>query len=525
VRTEPLPSNPWDRSGTALPAIARNVGTRYVAVGIEAVLGLLMLPFNLSHLGASSYGLWMVAASITAYFSVLDLGYGGALVKFVAQYRARRDADAINEILSTLFVVFTAGAVVAWLIAAVIGWQLEALFHLPPAQAASGRVILLIIAGHVACGFGFSVFGAVINGFQRYDLNNLVGAATSLVVALVNVAVLWADLGLIVLVAATTTVRFLSYFVYRHNAYQVFPALSVRPSRFRLARLKEVTGFSVFVLLLDWSAKVNYSVDAIVIGAMLGTAAVAVWTVPQRLIEAIQRMTNQLNDVLFPAVVDSDADNRPDRLRLIFIQGTRLSLAAVLPAAATLFVLADPVIAAWVGPGFSAAVPVAMLLAGVVAARVGSATAMTVLKGGGRHRLLAAVNLATAASNLALSLFLVRSFGILGVAVGTLVPVACAAVFVVFPAGCRRVGLPVVRGVADAVWPAAWPAAVMAGWLLTVRPLIPAWLPAIALHAAFAASLYLVLFARWGLPAAERRLYLSKAAVLVARMRGAEVTA
>ena len=33
----------------------------------------------------------MLTASITAYFSVLDLGYSGALVKFVAQYRAKRD--------------------------------------------------------------------------------------------------------------------------------------------------------------------------------------------------------------------------------------------------------------------------------------------------------------------------------------------------------------------------------------------------------------------------------------------------
>ena len=31
----------------------------------------------------------MLTASMTAYFSVLDLGYGGALVKFVAQYRAQ----------------------------------------------------------------------------------------------------------------------------------------------------------------------------------------------------------------------------------------------------------------------------------------------------------------------------------------------------------------------------------------------------------------------------------------------------
>lgn len=515
--------SPWEGSGTALPAIARNVGTRYVAIAIEAVLGLVILPFNLTKLGRDAYGLWMVAASITAYFSVLDLGYGGALVKFVAHYRAKRDAEAINDILSTLFVVFTGGALVAWLVAAGIGFQLQSLFHLDPARAATGRVVLMVIAAQVASGFAFSVFGAVINGFQRYDLNNLVGAATSLVVASVNVTVLLAGGDLVTLVSATTIVRFLAYFVYRHNAYKVFPALSVRPARFQMARLKEVTGFSVFMLMLDWAAKINYSVDALVIGATLGTAAVAVWTVPQRLIEAIQRMTNQLNEVLFPAVVDSDAANRADRLRMILVQGTRLSLAAVLPPACVLAVLAGPIITGWVGTGFGSARPVAMLLAAVVATRVGTATSMTILKGAGLHRLLAWTNLSAAVANLSLSLVLVGRLGLTGVAIGTCIPVISASLFIIFPVGCRRVGIPLLEGLRQAVWPALWPAAVLTVWLVAVRPFVPAWLPAIALHAALAAALYLLLFVRWGLPPAERRFYVSKAAPLFARFRRAEV--
>jgi O-antigen/teichoic acid export membrane protein len=523
VKADAAPSF-WDRSGTALPLIARNVGTRYLAIATEAVLGLVMLPYNVSRLGASEYGLWMIAGSITAYFSILDLGYGGALVKFVAQYRARRDAAALNEILSTVFVMFTGLAIVAWLAAAAIAWNLGPMFNLPAAQAAVGGGILLIIAAHIAAGLAFGVFGAVINGFQRYDLNNVVGTVTTILVAIVNVAMLEAGFGLLALVAATTGVRLVGYLAYRHNAYRVFPALSIRLSHFRQARLKELSSFSIFVLMLDWAAKVNYSIDAVVIGATLGTAAVAIWTVPQRLVEAIQRLSNQLNDVLFPTVVDSDTAERPDRLRKILVQGTRLSLAAVLPASVALFVLAGPVIGAWVGPGFHAGVPVAMLLAGVVAARVGSATAMTVLKGAGRHRFLAVVNLATAAANIALSLLLVRSLGLVGVALGTFIPVVATAALAVFPAGCRRVGLSVREGLAQAVWPAAWPALAMAGWLFALRPFVSASLLSVAAHTAVAALLYLALFLRWGLPGDERRFYVSKAAILLARLRRAEVT-
>src|SRR5262249_52744424 len=167
-------------------------------------------------------------------------------------------------------------------------------------------------------------------GFQRYDLNNLVGSAAALVIAAVNVVVLLMGYGLVVLVAATTAVRLLSYVVYRANAYRVFPGLQMRFGLFRRERLREVTSLSVYMLLIDWANKLNYSIDALVIGAFLDTSAIAVWIVGQRLAELSQRLTNQLNDVLFPTVVDNDTSDRLHRLRAILIQGTRLSLATVI---------------------------------------------------------------------------------------------------------------------------------------------------------------------------------------------------
>ena len=84
---------------------------------------------------------------------------------------------------------------------------------------------MLIIGVYVSLGFPFSIFGGVINGFQRYDLNNMVGVGSSVVVAIVNVAMLLAGCTLVQLVTATTAIRIATYFIYRLNAYHVFPAL------------------------------------------------------------------------------------------------------------------------------------------------------------------------------------------------------------------------------------------------------------------------------------------------------------
>ena len=289
---------------------------------------------------------------------------------------------------------------VAYAVVIGVAFNLDHLFNITPEQAQTGKWVLLIIGIYVALNFPFGVYGGIISGFQRYDVNNTQAVITSIVVALVNAAVLLAGYGLITLVAATTIVRVLSYFIYRRNAFRVFPPLRIHPSLFRRSRLREVTGFSIYASIIDWANKLNYQLDQIIIGVFLGSPAVAVWAPAERIISGVQRLTNQLNGVLFPAIVDSDAAQKRERLQQIFLEGTRLSLLMVVPIATALIMLADPLVHAWLGRNadkVAGCIPVLQILAVAVAFRVGNATGNTLLKGAGEHRLVAWVNLGTGA--------------------------------------------------------------------------------------------------------------------------------
>ena len=81
--------------------------TKYLLLLVNIVIGIFLMPFTMRHLGIAEYGLWMLAASMTAYLQLLDLGYGNGLVRQVTQADARGDEDAVNEILSTFLVVYT----------------------------------------------------------------------------------------------------------------------------------------------------------------------------------------------------------------------------------------------------------------------------------------------------------------------------------------------------------------------------------------------------------------------------------
>jgi O-antigen/teichoic acid export membrane protein len=486
--------NSWSQEDRPLHTIARNVATRYLMVAAEMAVGLVTLPFNLHHLGTEAYGLWMLTAGVTIHFSILDLGYGGAMVKFVAQYRAHKDTRALNEIASTLFFMFAGIGVLAYMVVVGVAFNLDHVFRITAAQAELGKWILLIIGVNVAINFPFSVYGGVSNGFQRYDINNVTAVVTNITAAVVNIVVLLLGFGLVPLVAATTCVRLVAYFVYRRNAYRIFPELRISPSLFRRARLREVTGFSVYSSIIDWANKLNYELDEIVIGVFLGSAPVAVWAVADRIASSIQRLTNQGNAVLLPVVVDSDTTNRAGRLQRVLLEGTRLSLATVVPIAITVIVLADPLIRGWLGTDVLAAVPVIQILAFAVLLRVGNATSTTMLKGAGEVRHVAMVNIVAGVVNLVLSSLLIKPFGLVGVAVGTLIPVAFASIFVLFPAACRRVNVPVADALRFAAWPAMWPGAIVGLALYGIKLASPESLLAVIAEAAFACLLYIALF-------------------------------
>jgi O-antigen/teichoic acid export membrane protein len=501
--------------------LARNVSTRWLVIVIESLIGLMLLPFNVAHLGTAAYGLWMLTASVTVHFSILNLGFGGAVVKFVAHYRAHRNGRALNEIASTLFFVFVGAAIAAYLAAVLLAFNMDRVFRLTPEQAEIGRTLLLIIAVHVALNFPFSVYGGIVSGFQRYHVNSGIAIASAVLVAGVNVAVLTAGYSLVALVAATTAVRVAFYFVYRLNARRIYPGLEIRWSLVRRRRLREVTGFSVYTFIIDWANKLNYQCDTIVIGAFLGAAPVAIWSAANRIILGTQTLTNQLNGVLFPLVVDSDASRRRERLQGILLQGTQLSLMMVLPIATALLMLGESFMQAWVGPQMLASVPVLQILAIAVAIRVGNGTATTLLKGAGGHRQLAWTNLAAGVCNVVLSLVLVFSYGLAGIAFATLVAVTASTV-VLSPLACRRVELGVGTYLMRSVVPAVWPALVSGGALYWTRHLSAgAPLLVVLLHAAAGGVLYVLLVATLAIGERDRAAYLGKVRQLLTGARTA----
>ena len=85
----------------------------YVSIAVNMVVGLLYTPYMLRMLGQSEYGLYSLAASIIAYLTVLDLGFGNAIVRYTAKFRAEGRQQEQEEMFGMFFLLYIGIGVVA----------------------------------------------------------------------------------------------------------------------------------------------------------------------------------------------------------------------------------------------------------------------------------------------------------------------------------------------------------------------------------------------------------------------------
>src|SRR5258705_2498272 len=85
---EQISRSETDHSRSFWKALYRNAFSSIAGTVLSLVIGLFAFPFTVHRLGATSYGVWMLALSIVGYLGLLDIGLGPTLIKKTAEHVA-----------------------------------------------------------------------------------------------------------------------------------------------------------------------------------------------------------------------------------------------------------------------------------------------------------------------------------------------------------------------------------------------------------------------------------------------------
>ena len=461
-----------DRSGDDA-SIRRYVlistASNYIGKIINLGAWFFLTPFILSRLSASEYGLWILVNSIVAYGGLLEFGIASGVEKYIAEYQARGEIERSRNLIATAVVMYACLGLIAFGASAVLAVIFPRFFIISNDQQRLAMQLVLVAGAGLALSFPCTTPIAVLRGLKRFDLISMISITGTLLLAGSTAALLLSGGGLLGLVFLNIPVTLLMQIPAILFVRKIAPDLHVhwRGVSFRL--IKELFSFSSALFVINVSSQIQTKSDEIVIGAFLPVSNVTPYSIARRLGEMTQMLTDQFVKVLLPLSSQLFAEDDQSRLRKLYIASTRITLITMLPLGFGAMILARPFLSAWVGPEYSNYSYLVWILTGAGMIQTSQWAAILILQGMAKHRWLAVTSMITGIANLSLSIFLVRRVGLVGVALGTLIPTTIESLLFILPYSMRSIGVSLREIFVEVFLPGLTPAVPMAVLLILLR--------------------------------------------------------
>jgi len=485
--------------------VLRNTISNYLGKFFSLVVAFFLAPFVLHHIGTADYGFWALAGAVLSYGSLLDLGIAGAVVKYVAEYRARDEHEKAAGLVATSLAIYLVVGAAVLGIAALLAVMLPLVFSIRPSELSKYRGFVLLIGAGLGTSLPGSIPYAALVGIQRFDLVNVLRTTTVILLAILTVVVLLLGGGVLGLLAATLFTGLCGAGVGTALVFQVAPEVRLgrtRPSR-RLAG--KIIGYSLSTFVQKVGVQLQAETDEFVIGAALSVRSVTPYSFALKLSQVPQIAATEFLRLIVPLSSELKAGRDDGRLRQLYIASTRLTLALLFPLGTLVIVLAGPVLTLWIGSEYAHYANVVLILTVASGVVTSLWPGVAILQGIGRHRAVALTAIVSGGANLFLSLAFAHPFGLTGIALGTLIPSALESFGFVLPYVISVINVRLGDIVRAALLPAVLPLAPMGVvlWALPHAVTVASWFW-IAVDGVVAFAVYGVVFVVVGVREEER---------------------
>lgn len=417
-----------------------------IAKGVSMLTVLISVPLTLNYLGNERYGLWMTISSLIAMLSFADLGLGNGLLNVVSDAKGRDNRQDIIYAVSSTFFMLTGIAVVLgsifFITYSIIPWP--QIYNVSSSKAvieAGSATAVFIVCFLLNLPLG--LVQRIQLGYQEGFYNGLWTALGSFLGLLLVLLVIHLKAGLPWLVLAmsgsVTFASLINGIVLVFKRPYLLPRINKVMHTTAIKILK--TGLLFFVLQL--AAAVAYTSDNIVIAQILGSDAVAQYSVPFKMFSIIFMIISMVLNPLWPAYGESIARGDTMWVTNTLVKSIKLSLFVTVPAGLILIVFGLPIIHLWAGPQINPSISLLTGL-GIWTVMVTCGTAFSMFLNGanviGFQVIIAIIHATTA---LCLKILLTRLVGISGIVWATVIAYGlCALVpyFICVPSIIRKLG-------------------------------------------------------------------------------------
>lgn len=386
------------------------------------VAGLLLFPFIVSHVGKEVYGAYLLVMTFIGYFGVLDFGVGAAIPKYVAESMGKGDLKRAGKIINASLFFYT---IIGFLVAIsllILSFYFDRIFNIGPTNVIIMRQLFWVSAGASLLIWPGRTFDSVLYGLQRFDWLAMSNIASIILTGISAYFIFTYRLGMVWFVALFYFFIILrclvSYIIVRYYTLKTTICLPY----FDKETSKTIFSFSFFLFLSAVLSLLIFNFDSFVIGAFASVSAVTLYGVGYGLQQGFRSINSLMMGPILPASAELEGKNEQDKQKELLFKGTKYVTMIFVPGVIITIIFAKLFINNWMGPGFTASIlPAQVLIAfWMFGSTINIGANLATAKG--YAKVFFKINLLNALLNVSLSLSLVRPLGILGVVLGTTIP-------------------------------------------------------------------------------------------------------
>jgi len=181
----------------------------YFSIIISTIVQFIYTPFLIRMLGQSEYGLYSLIASIIGYLTVLDLGFGNAIIIYTAKYRAKKEYNREAKMQGMFKVIFYIIGIIIALIGIVLYFNVENIFGntMTLQEIEKAKIMVIILIFNLIITFAFNIYSSIINAYEKFIFQKLIAIANTLLKPMLMIPLLFLGYKSITMCIAITIVN------------------------------------------------------------------------------------------------------------------------------------------------------------------------------------------------------------------------------------------------------------------------------------------------------------------------------
>ncbi len=388
----------------------------YLSIVVNIIVGLLYTPYMLRMLGQSEYGSYSLATSVIAYLTVLDFGFGNAIVRYTSKFRAEGKIKEQEEMFGMFLLLYIGLALFTIVAGMVLIFNVETLFSakMTMIELERTRIMLWLMLFNLGFTLPMSIWGSIMTANERFIFLRIVNIFRIVANPLVMVVLLSVGYKAITMVIITTFFNVVSLLV---NYWYCYTHLHIRLrfTRFKWSFLKEVSIYSFWIFLNIIMDRIYWSSGQFVLGVYRGTVSVAIYAVAMQLTNMFMMFSTAISSVFLPKVTTMVAKGGTQKeISELFIRTGRIQYIIISFILSGFIVFGKPFVELWAGQEYKEAYFVSLLFFSVLVIPLIQNIGITILQARNQMKFRSLCYIVIALISLILSIWATKKWGLMG---------------------------------------------------------------------------------------------------------------